>query len=208
MPTSVLTPPAPARKRLRRTRTRTISTRPALALSELELRDLDFGRQLTVVCPDCSTWVPATGTTGRNPKLVPHHDRPADTPGARRCPGSNRRLVLDVSETVWLRYHRRAADAIEPATRRGTTLIKRGGTAPPPAVVQLRRRHPRGPEQHHHRHAADQLTAHRRACRTCTPVPAPGSPVVVTGPCAVGRQLQQQAAAAQRTYTTRAAAPC
>lgn len=170
---------------------------PAIKASSLPATDLVLrdGERRQIKCPKCGTW-----TALKRSIIKPHPDDEQ-----QRCANSLRLVDLDITPEEW------GAAVLEAdytaRHRRPTTVIPRPKAgAPAPAIVQLRRRHPRGPEQHHLRHAAEQLAAHRRVCRACTPVPAPGEPVWVIGPCRVGRQLQQQAASAQRIYTTRATA--
>ncbi|SFD74668.1 hypothetical protein SAMN05421773_12729 [Streptomyces aidingensis] len=134
-PTTTETPKMPkARKRKRRTNTKNVSSRPALLLSTLPLAHIDLRPGAgCIVCPDCSTWVPITGLQGANPKLVPHHRGTVGTADARRCLGSNRRVTLDHSRRAWEAWQRRMESGCSPASRHGTTLVKRPVPSAPPA---------------------------------------------------------------------------
>ncbi|MET8420854.1 hypothetical protein AB0P40_15785 [Streptomyces sp. NPDC079189] len=125
-----------ARKRLRRTRTRTVSARPALAVSTLRPHQFDLRPTcVSLVCPDCMTWCPITGAQTHTPKLVPHHAEPAGTEDPRRCLGSNRHVVIDVTLARWAR---RLEDGVaETNGRRATSMLRKPKTAVTPAITQI-----------------------------------------------------------------------
>lgn len=131
---STQTPTAQQRKR--RTRTTTVSSRPALVLSTLPPTHYDLLPDTEhLACPDCNTWCPITGAQSEMPKLVPHHTEPAGTPSARRCIGSNRRLVIDVTiaeqQQLW-------ADALaETASRRPTKVLRKVKAPQPTAILHM-----------------------------------------------------------------------
>ena len=135
-----------AQQRKRRTRTTTVSARPALAVSTLLPIDIDLlpGTE-HLRCPDCTTWCPITGAQGSTPKLVPHHTAKAGTPGARRCSGSNRRVILDLTIAEWQQQWADAAQ--ETASRRPTTVLKKVKAPQPTAVLHIAQPRPVAPEQ-------------------------------------------------------------
>ncbi|MGP4004001.1 hypothetical protein [Streptomyces sp. 8N706] len=125
-----------AKERQKKTRTKRVSLRPALAVSTLLPNQIElfFGRE-HMVCPDCRTWCPITGVQG-SPKLVPHHTEPKGTPEPRRCIGSNRRVLLDLTVDEW---HQRRADAIaDTASRRATRVLPKPKTTATPAATQIK----------------------------------------------------------------------
>jgi hypothetical protein len=126
-----------AQKRRRKTRTKCVSLRPALAVSTLLPNQLELcpGKE-HLVCPDCVTWCPITGTQSSTPKLVPHHTERAGTPGQRRCIGSNRLVQLDLTVDRW---QQRLTDAIaDAAPRRATQALRKPKTPPAPAASQVK----------------------------------------------------------------------
>ena len=128
-----------AQQRKRRTRTTTVSTRLALAVSTLLPIDIDLlpGTE-HLRCPDCTTWCPITGAQGSTPKLVPHHTERAGTPGARRCSGSNRQVLLDLTIAEWQQQWADAAK--ETSSRRPTTVLKKVKAPAPKAVLHIAQR--------------------------------------------------------------------
>ncbi|MFD3931730.1 hypothetical protein [Streptomyces sp. NPDC058614] len=125
-----------AKKRKTRTRTKQVSSLPAIVVSKQLPIDIDLlpGTE-SLVCPNCSRWCPITGHDGRNPKLVPHHTGRAGTAEPRRCIGSNRRVMLDLTIAEWREL---LADAIkETSSRRPTTVLRKPKVAPTPAVSQI-----------------------------------------------------------------------
>ena len=125
-----------AQKRQKKTRTKHVSSLPVLAVSKLLPNHIDLlpGTE-SLVCPNCETWCPITGHQGRTPKLVPHHTNRAGTPQARRCIGSNRRVLLDLTIPEW---RHRLGDAIaDTASRRATTVLRKPKTPPAPAASQI-----------------------------------------------------------------------
>ncbi|SOD67040.1 hypothetical protein SAMN06297387_12842 [Streptomyces zhaozhouensis] len=170
--------PTTARTRPKRSRTRarTPSARPALALSALPLLHLDLRPgALCLVCPDCGTWCAILGIQRRTPLVTPHDTQKAGTPNRRRCLGSNRALVIDITVAEWARRYQQALEgAVTPAARHATTLIKRAAPAP------------RGPGQTDLAPAEVARRAHRdhlARCTTCTS----------TSRCPAGTRLEQEA---------------
>ncbi|MFJ1757318.1 hypothetical protein [Kitasatospora sp. NPDC088134] len=159
-----MTPPTTtpvAQKRKRRTRTTNVSHRPALTLSTLLPNNYELlpgGEHLR--CPDCETWCPLTTDKGSQEwKQAPHHTERAGTPGARRCPGSNRRVLLDLTIAQW---QERLADAAkETASRRPTTVLKKVKAPLPPALHQLAPAVPTADS------ARSTFETHRRRCAAC-----------------------------------------
>jgi hypothetical protein len=152
---------APAQKRLTRTRTKNVSHRPELLLSSLPLLNVSlFPGMEHLVCPDCKTWCPITGAQSKTPKLVPHHTERAGTPGARRCSGSNRRVVIDVTIAAW---EERCFDAAtETAARRSTKVMPKKPVVPAaPAVTQMNPVTLRARKE-----LADHMVSDCRACRS------------------------------------------
>ncbi|MCQ8833743.1 hypothetical protein [Streptomyces malaysiensis] len=135
MPVSTLEPTA----RMRRSRTRTpkISARPALVLSTLKPHQYDLRPACaSLICPDCTTWVPITGIQAKVQKLVPHHTSPAGEEEAIRCSrGSNRQVIVDVKFEVW--WQRLQQGVAETDGRRATRVTRKPKTAVVPAVTQI-----------------------------------------------------------------------
>ncbi|KES03401.1 hypothetical protein BU52_30650 [Streptomyces toyocaensis] len=125
-----------ARPRRSRTRSRNVNGRPALALSTLRPHQYDLRPACaSLVCPDCTTWVPITGIQARRPKLVPHDTGRAGKGAAVRCQGSNRLVTVNVRVTKW---EERLVDGhAETAHRRKTTVRRKPKVAPAPAVSQI-----------------------------------------------------------------------
>ncbi|HET6354862.1 hypothetical protein [Streptomyces sp.] len=150
-----------AKKRQTRTRTKRVSHRPALAVSKLLPTEIDLlpGTE-SLVCPDCETWCPITGHDGLNPKLVPHHAGRAEQAEARRCSGSNRLVLLDLTIPEW---HHLLADAIkETSSRRATNVLRKPQTAVAPAATQIK------PVPLSADAAHKAYRTHLKQCLTCT----------------------------------------
>lgn len=125
-----------AKKRPTRTRTKHVSSAPALVASQMRPNEIDpRPRAMTVVCPDCRTWCPITGQTSRTPKLVPHHTGRAGSAEARRCQGSNRRIILDLP-LEWWEWKKGEAHR-DSAPRTATTVMPRPKPKPTPAASQI-----------------------------------------------------------------------
>ncbi|WLQ53783.1 hypothetical protein P8A21_40355 (plasmid) [Streptomyces poriferorum] len=157
--TTTATPTAKRRKT--RTRTKRVSNRPAIVVSKLlpNLIDLLPGTE-SLVCPDCETWCPITGQNGATPKLVPHHTNSAGTSEARRCSGSNRRVLLDLTIPQW---HQLLADAIkETSSRRATKVLRKPRSAPALATSQMT------PPPITLETTRKAYRAHTKGCGTCT----------------------------------------
>jgi hypothetical protein len=94
-----------ARMRRSRTRTSKVSARPALSVSTLKPHQYELRPACaSLICPDCKTWCPITGTQAKVQKLVPHHAGTAREDKAIRCSGSNRRVIVDVTYEAWWRH--------------------------------------------------------------------------------------------------------
>ncbi|MFH9016687.1 hypothetical protein ACH4C6_36155 [Streptomyces sp. NPDC017943] len=99
-----------AAKRKGRTRTSRISHLDAIVLSTLSPGHIDMRtvettqkRRISLVCPDCGTWVAVTPHRGSYLlKLVPHHTGKAGVADAIRCRSSNRLVDVDISKDTWL----------------------------------------------------------------------------------------------------------
>ncbi|WP_411575185.1 hypothetical protein [Streptomyces fradiae] len=102
-----------AAKRKGRTRTSRLSPLDAIVLSTLSPGHIDMRRvestqkrRISLVCPDCKTWVPLTSSRGTYLlKTVPHHTGRAGVADAIRCRSSNRLVDVDVSEDTWRRQY-------------------------------------------------------------------------------------------------------
>ncbi|GAA2417844.1 hypothetical protein ACFPFX_04660 [Streptomyces mauvecolor] len=129
-------PDGTARSRRSRTRSRNTSGRPALAVSTLRPHQYDLRPSCaSLICPDCSTWVPITGIQHRQSKLVPHDTGVARKDKAARCQGSNRRISVDVKFENWQEC---LEDGVaETAYRRPTTVLRKPKVAPAPAVSHI-----------------------------------------------------------------------
>ncbi|MFE5514140.1 hypothetical protein ACFQ9J_26765 [Streptomyces sp. NPDC056529] len=102
-----------ASERKGRTRTFRLSPLSAIVLSTLppghvDMRQIDSTqkRRISLVCPNCHTWVPVTPHRGsRQLKLVPHHTGRAGVADAIRCSSSNRLVTVDINPFAWRRRH-------------------------------------------------------------------------------------------------------
>ncbi|MEU6175835.1 hypothetical protein ABZ832_28495 [Streptantibioticus parmotrematis] len=126
-----------ARPRRSRTRSRTVNSRSALALSTLKPHQFDLRPAcVSLVCPDCKTWVPITGLGTKTPKVVPHDTGRAGKDAAVRCRlGSNRLVTVDVTVKKW--QERLEDGHAETGHRRKTTVLRKPKTAVAPAVSQI-----------------------------------------------------------------------
>ncbi|WP_327156669.1 hypothetical protein [Streptomyces tubercidicus] len=173
------------RERTKRSRTKNTSHRPALALSALPVQELDLHPGAEhLVCPDCRTWCPVTGL--RSPKLVPH-----DGQNARRCIGSNRRVLLDVTTAEWRQV---LAEAVtDTASRRPTSVRRKPQAKVMPAISQMTS----APVS-----ATAALTAYRKHFTMCAAGRAPGR-CGGTHRCADGARLAALYEQLQRTQPNR-----
>lgn len=102
-----------AAKRRGRTRTSRVSPLDAIVLSTLSPGHIDMrtvettqSRRISLVCPDCGTWVAVTPHRGAYLlKLVPHHTGRAGVADAIRCRSSNRRVDVDITAYAWRRQY-------------------------------------------------------------------------------------------------------
>ncbi|MFG3179976.1 hypothetical protein ACGFZC_33625 [[Kitasatospora] papulosa] len=103
-----------AAKRRGRTRTSRVSPLDAIVLSTLSPGHIDMRtvestqkRRISLVCPDCDTWVAVTPHRGTYLlKTVPHHTGKAGVDAALRCGSSNRLVDMDISGDTWRRQYR------------------------------------------------------------------------------------------------------
>ncbi|MFE7119104.1 hypothetical protein ACFU99_27175 [Streptomyces sp. NPDC057654] len=102
-----------------------LSTLPA---HRINLRD---GERRSVVCPDCEAWHPI-----RRGKIWPHHlDSTERGHRAPRCPGSGRRIEMDLDIKRWAR---KAAEAdASAAGRRAERAVRKPRPQPAPALHQM-----------------------------------------------------------------------
>lgn len=126
-----------ARSRRSRTRSTIVSARPALALSTLKPHQYDLRPACaSLICPDCTTWVPITGLQTKKPKVVPHDTGRAGKAPAVRCRlGSNRLVTIDVTARKWA--ERLEDGNSETVHRRPTTVLRKPKAVPVPAVSQI-----------------------------------------------------------------------
>lgn len=126
-----------ARPRRSRTRSRTVNTRPALALSTLKPHQYDLRPTcVSLICPDCKTWVPITGIQTKKPKLVSHDTGRAGKDRAVRCRlGSNRLVTIDVTVKKW--QERLEDGNSQTVHRRRTTVLRKPKVTLAPAVSQI-----------------------------------------------------------------------
>ncbi|MEU5756738.1 hypothetical protein [Streptomyces sp. NPDC047829] len=102
-----------AAKRRGRTRTSRVSPLDAIVLSALSPGHIDMRtvestqtRRISLVCPDCGTWVAVTPNRGTYLlKLVPHHIGRAGVAAAIRCSSSNRLVDVDITDYAWRRQY-------------------------------------------------------------------------------------------------------
>lgn len=150
-----------ARLRKSRTRTRNVSAHPAIAVSTLKPHQYDLRPACaSLICPNCKTWCPITGIQAKVQKLVPHHASTAGKGEAIRCPGSNRRVIVDVKYEVW--WQRLEDGVAETDGRRSNRVMRKPKTPPAPAVTQVVPTQPTANSAH----AA--YRAHRQGCAACT----------------------------------------
>ncbi|APE26772.1 hypothetical protein [Streptomyces venezuelae] len=102
-----------AAKRRGRTHTSRVSPLDAIVLSTLSPGHIDMRRvestqkrRISLVCPDCGTWVAVTHHRGTYLlKTVPHHTGKAGVADAIRCSSSNRLVDVDISADTWSRQY-------------------------------------------------------------------------------------------------------
>ncbi|MGD9482878.1 hypothetical protein WDH52_06385 [Streptomyces sp. TRM70308] len=125
-----------ARPRRSRTRSRNINGRPALVISALRPHQYDLRPACaSLICPDCTTWVPITGLQAKKHKLVPHDTGRAGKDAAVRCQGSNRLVTVDIAVEKWQELLEDGS--AEAAGRRRTNVRRRPKVPPAAAVVQI-----------------------------------------------------------------------
>lgn len=130
------TPELTAQKRLRRTRTRAVSTLSTLLVSTLLPHQYDLRPAcISLICPNCGTWVPIYKPGTLRPKLAPHHTDKAGTQNPSRCFGSHRLVVIDVEIERW--WKRLAEGVAETDGRRSNRVTKKPEVVVAPAVTQI-----------------------------------------------------------------------
>ncbi|MER7826952.1 hypothetical protein ABTX85_30830 [Streptomyces sp. NPDC096097] len=95
------------------TRTSRVSPLDAIVLSTLSPGHIDMRtvettqtRRISLVCPDCGTWVAVTPHRGTYlVKTVPHHTGKAGVDAAIRCSSSNRLVDVDITDYAWRRQY-------------------------------------------------------------------------------------------------------
>jgi hypothetical protein len=182
-----------------------LNRRPRRAASSLPITHLDLtaGQRPSAVCGDCGTWRLLHDTVRiPGPHLVrmiaPHPTRS----GRALCPGSSQRIVLDVAPERWQQAMDRLASRMEtrgcdPATRQGTTLVKKPAPKAP-AVLHLRPTPAATGAQATLRTARADLERHRANCTRCQP----RTHGQTSSPCAAGRRLQHRLRTQQQEYVT------
>jgi len=153
-------------------------SRPALKVSTIPASNVQLreGERRSIVCPDCSEWHPL-----RRNVVWPHHlERTERGKNGVKCPGSARRVEIDVDLEDW---GRRVAEADSTVSGRRTNRVNRKPRTPaPPSVTHLATT----PKQPAPRLAAvlerarSAVAAHRDACATCRK----------GGRCETGRELE------------------
>ncbi|MEU7178817.1 MULTISPECIES: hypothetical protein [Streptomyces] len=124
-----------------------------LPFHHLQLRD---GERRAIVCPDCQEWHPI-----RRGVIWPHRlERTERATNGHKCPGSARRVDIDVNIAAWGRAMAEATASV--AGRRPNRVLRKPKTPPVPAVSQM---------QLGRLTAETALTAyrtHRQQCALCT----------------------------------------
>ncbi|MDX3232533.1 hypothetical protein [Streptomyces sp. ME19-01-6] len=135
--------------------------RPPLKISELPVSNVQLreGERRSIVCPDCSEWHPLR----RNMVWAHHLERTERRKNGRRCPGSARRVDIDVDLAEW---SRKVAEVDATVTGRRSNRVNRKPrtTTPPPISRMGATPKPQAAAQDRHREA---LTEHRARCRAC-----------------------------------------
>ncbi|MFC8294867.1 hypothetical protein ACFUJ0_10485 [Streptomyces sp. NPDC057242] len=129
-------PDGTARPRRTRTRSRRVSVQPALAVSSLKVHQYDLDPKcISLICPDCKTWVPIDRFQHTKHRLVPHDTGVARQDKAARCRGSNRLVDIDVDIDTWRLKTAETASTV--ASRRPNRVTRKPRTAVAPAVSQI-----------------------------------------------------------------------
>jgi uncharacterized protein YbaR (Trm112 family) len=109
-------------------------TREPLKLSTLPTQHLQLrdGERRAIVCPDCKEWHPI-----RRGVIWPHHlERTERGTNGFKCPGSARRVDIDIDIAAWGRAMAEAMASV--AGRRPTRVLRKPKTPPIPAVSQMK----------------------------------------------------------------------
>ncbi|MFJ9855275.1 hypothetical protein [Streptomyces sp. NPDC101150] len=180
-----------ARLRKSRTRTPKVSAREALTVSNLRPHQYDLRPACaSLICPDCTTWVPITGIQATIHKLVPHHAGTAREDAPIRCSGSNRRVIIDVKYEVWQRSLEEGG--AETNGRRANRVTRKPKVAVAPAITQILS------PLLDAKAAVRMYEAHTKRCATCAPSGRDR--------CVDGGRLAHLVAHKQRTEPARRAA--
>lgn len=154
------------------------TSRPALKISTIPVFNVQLreGERRSIVCPDCNEWHPL-----RRNVVWPHHlERTERGKNGRRCPGSARRVEIDVDLAEW---GRKVAEADATVTgRRSNRVNRKPRTATPPAVSRLATA-PKEPTLRMPavlERARTAVALHRDACAKCQS----------GGWCETGRELE------------------
>lgn len=103
------------------------SPRPRLRASHIKASRIDLtpGARWAISCPDCGSW-----WSLKRSAVTPHRADP-DAPGL--CPGSGRRVHVDLTPAEWIRQvHEAIGDAARYKPPRESTQVSK-----PPAGVRL-----------------------------------------------------------------------
>ncbi|NUH42884.1 hypothetical protein HUF15_40410 [Streptomyces samsunensis] len=152
--------------------------RPPLKVSSIpsEHVQLREGERKAIVCPDCDRWHPI-----RRGMVWAHHlERTERGTDGARCPGSARRVEIDVDIAEWGRKIAEAHATV--ASRRSTRVNRKPRTTTPPPVTRLATA-PKPPAPRLAltlERAQNATVAHRDACRACRQ----------GGRCKTGRELE------------------
>ncbi|MGW8882420.1 hypothetical protein, partial [Streptomyces mirabilis] len=153
----------------------------------------------SLLCPDCTAWVPITGLQTRKPKLVPHDTGRAGKDPAVRCDlGSNRLVTVDITIRQW--QERLEDGHAETGHRRSSRVVRKPQARPAPAVMQI----VAGTVDDKTARKLDE--AHVRGCSTCSVRDDKGRTlraVEFASRCADGRRLAQLAAHTKRLAPAR-----
>ncbi|WP_331735201.1 hypothetical protein OG590_39985 (plasmid) [Streptomyces goshikiensis] len=130
-------PDGTARPRRTRTRSRRVSAQPTLVVSTLKIHQYDLDPDcISLICPDCKTWVPIDRFQHRKHRLVPHDTGVTRRDKAARCRGSNRLVDIDVDFDTWSLKSAETTSAV--AFRRATKVLPKPKAGSVPATSQLK----------------------------------------------------------------------
>ncbi|GHE33985.1 hypothetical protein [Streptomyces capitiformicae] len=141
------------------------TSRPALKISTIPAHHVQLreGERRSIVCPECQEW-----HLLRRNVVWPHHlERTERGKNGPRCPGSARRVEIDVDLAEWARQ---VAEADATVTGRRSNRVNRkpGNVTPPPVsrfATALKESTPRLPAVLERARTA--IALHRDACPQC-----------------------------------------